>query len=416
MLRWVSALSEVIRRDKAAVLVTVIVTRGSAPRASGARMVVSERASLGSIGGGQLEFRAQGIARAMLQNGADDDGSGTRIMRFPLGASLGQCCGGVVELGFERVGTDDLAWLDQAGALDREGGTWARIRRLGVFSSQPPTILTATAAASLSPAALGEVAQEAARLLLAEAEGGLSVVADDTPASAPWLIDVTAPPALTVVLFGAGHVGCAIAEVFGRLPFRVIWVDGRDACFPDTVASNIETRVSDDPTDEVKLAPKNAFFLVMTHSHALDFDLIRAILDRGEFGYLGLIGSTSKRKSFAARLRARGYPDADIARVHCPIGVPGVVGKEPEVIAVSVAASLLRMREPRATRTVATGRIECAVSGSDDRPGNDGERRRERSSVREGERMPAADAAGQGGDEEGRMQAERADSTAKGLV
>ncbi|HRO38114.1 xanthine dehydrogenase accessory protein XdhC, partial [Thauera sp.] len=158
------------------------------------------------------------------------------------------------------------------------------------------------------------------------------------------LLDASPPPALQVVMFGAGHVGRALAELFGRLPLRVRWIDERAGEFPPTVATNIETRCTDTPTAEVRKAPAGAVFLVLTHSHALDFELVEAILARDDLRFCGLIGSQTKRMRFVHRLRARGVEEARVARLRCPVGLPGLPGKEAEVIALAIAAEMMRLR------------------------------------------------------------------------
>ena len=92
-------------------------------------------------------------------------------------------------------------------------------------------------------------------------------------------------------------------------------------------------------------APAGAYFLVMTHSHALDQSLAEAILARGDFAYFGLIGSATKRRQFERRMAARGVSAERLAGMTCPIGIPGIKGKEPATIAVAVAAQLLEVRE-----------------------------------------------------------------------
>ena len=97
-----------------------------------------------------------------------------------------------------------------------------------------------------------------------------------------------------------------------------------------------------DVIEAVDAARDSAFHLVMTHSHQLDLALCEAVLRRGDFAYLGLIGSATKRARFEHRLREGGLDDAALARLTCPIGVPGITGKSPPEIAVAVAAQLLQ--------------------------------------------------------------------------
>lgn len=334
---WIEHLARLAASGTAAALVTVAGTRGSTPRAPGARMIVTADDSHGSIGGGRLEQRAIEIARALLATGEHTP----RLERFALGASLGQCCGGIVELLFEPVRGGQRAWVERAAALAAAGRAWGRRVRLAPPGGPEVQVFDAD---SLERVCAAPEQAAHARSLLAGAGDGAALTAANPVTGADSLIDVCVPPELQVMLFGAGHVGRALAEVFGRLPIWVRWIDTRAEEFPATVASNIEVCCTDAPEAEVRQAPADAVFLVLTHSHALDFELVRAILDRGDFRLCGLLGSQSKRARFAQRLRARGSAEHAIARLRCPLGVPGLAGKEPEVIAISIAAEVLKLR------------------------------------------------------------------------
>jgi xanthine dehydrogenase accessory protein XdhC len=145
-----------------------------------------------------------------------------------------------------------------------------------------------------------------------------------------------------VLLFGAGHVGRAIAAALAPLPLRVRWIDGRDNAFPSEIPPGIEVVRSPSAVAEVEAADGDAAFLVLTHSHAIDFELCAAVLAR-EFAYLGLIGSATKRAKFERGLRELGFGPAAIGRLVCPIGSRGVRDKRPPVIAALVAAELITM-------------------------------------------------------------------------
>jgi len=153
-----------------------------------------------------------------------------------------------------------------------------------------------------------------------------------------------------VVLFGAGHVGAALVRVLANLPCRVVWVDERDGTFPpiDRLPENVTMDASGIPEAAVDEAPANSYFLVMTHNHALDLTLAERILRRGDFAFFGMIGSHTKKVLFERRLASRGIDPMRIGRMTCPIGVPGIDDKAPEMIAVSVAAQLLQKVEERA--------------------------------------------------------------------
>jgi xanthine dehydrogenase accessory factor len=155
---------------------------------------------------------------------------------------------------------------------------------------------------------------------------------------------VEPPPRFTLQLYGAGHVGRAIVRLLDDLPCRVQWIDEREAEFPSARVERAHiARVCVEPVEaEVAVAPPGAFYLVLTHSHDLDLAITHAILKRADFGFFGLIGSKTKRARFEHRLAERGIAPELLARLTCPIGVPGIEGKEPEVIAVAVVAQLLQ--------------------------------------------------------------------------
>ena len=172
----------------------------------------------------------------------------------------------------------------------------------------------------------------------------------DTQAFERWPV---AAPLFHLQLYGAGHVGRAIATLLATLDVSVDWIDEREEEFP--AATNLGTpwpeqirRICVDAVEgEVRLAPPGAFYLVLTHNHDLDLRISEAILKRGDFGFFGLIGSKTKRQRFIHRFEQRGIAAGAIARMTCPIGVEGIAGKEPELIAVAVVAQLLQRVAPR---------------------------------------------------------------------
>jgi xanthine dehydrogenase accessory factor len=260
----------------AAVLVTVQSTRGSVPREVGAWMAVFASAVVGTVGGGHLEWDATAHARQLLHKAAVP-----AVMRYALGPSLGQCCGGEVVLHFETVGAHDRARLAQQ------------------------------------------------------------------------LSDARVP----VALFGGGHVGRAVAQVMLNLPLDLTWIDSRDQIFPPELSTRVRCEHSDPVQAAVAdLAPRSCV-LIMSFSHAEDLDVVAACLarqrerERGDLPYIGLIGSKTKWASFRQRLQARGYSEAELAHVTCPIGVSGIADKRPEVIAVAIAAQILLV-PTEATRPV----------------------------------------------------------------
>ncbi|MFT7771878.1 xanthine dehydrogenase accessory protein XdhC [Roseateles sp.] len=252
--------------DSACILVTVGRTSGSVPREVGAWMTVTAEGISGTVGGGHLEFDAIARARTAL-----DGGELAAEVRYPLGASLGQCCGGVVWLCFERV--------------ENAEGLATRLPR---------------------------------------------------------------PPLRPLAVFGAGHVGVAIARIARDLPLALHWIDSRDGQFPaEPPAPGWRQEVCEPAADAVDELAAGSAVLIMSHNHAEDFDLVAACLkrqrQRKDLAFIGMIGSRTKWASFRQRLQARGFTEAERAQVVCPIGVPGVAGKQPAVIAVAVLAQILAL-------------------------------------------------------------------------
>ncbi len=179
----------------------------------------------------------------------------------------------------------------------------------------------------------------------------------DAAALAAWPIEPRAP---TIQVFGAGHVGRALVHVLSTLDVDLRWIDERESAFPPAPSAGRVARLCVEPVEaEVDAAPPGCFHLVLTHRHDLDLRIVEAILRRGDFAWLGLIGSTTKRRRFAQLLAQRGIDAAAIDRIACPIGIDGIAGKEPAHIAIAVAAQLV----PLLDAARAAGQA-CAADGS----------------------------------------------------
>ncbi|EPC04299.1 hypothetical protein L861_02980 [Litchfieldella anticariensis FP35 = DSM 16096] len=166
------------------------------------------------------------------------------------------------------------------------------------------------------------------------------------------LIEVFAGAEMNVALFGAGHVGQALAGLMAPLPWRVLWFDSREDAFP--AESDSQPRLSCRRIDQgpdgpdlrgsVASLPAGSHVLVMTHDHGEDRQLIDALLTRGDCASIGLIGSKSKWASFQRRLRDAGHDQSSLDRVRCPIGISGAKGKRPYEIAIAAVAELLTLK------------------------------------------------------------------------
>ena len=277
MLPQLSLLQEALSQAPL-VLVLVDHTQGSVPREAGAWMAVTPDQVINTIGGGHLEFQAIEEARALLHKPVTDP----MVLRYPLGPSLGQCCGGVVHLRYEY---SERLVPDQAKQ---------RVKQLR---------------------------------------------AHDQP----------------VALFGGGHVGQALIRVLSPLPFDITWIDSRDEIFPSPLPLNVHAEHSDPVQSAVDDLAPGSSVLIMSFSHAEDLEVVAACLRRQrlhqDLPYVGLIGSATKWATFRHRLESRGFSAEELNHITCPIGVPGIEGKEPDVIAVAVAAQLLQARPPAAQST-----------------------------------------------------------------
>jgi|TARA_B110000114_G_scaffold184160_1_gene227186 xanthine dehydrogenase accessory factor len=250
MKAWLGAQWQCEQHNQAYVLVSIVALQGSSPRGIGSKILVTEDQQFDTIGGGHLEYKAIAQARQMMAKGAQ-----TQMIDYPLGASLGQCCGGKVSLMFE------------------------------VFSD----------------------------------------------------------PKMSVVVFGAGHVGRALVPVLAQLPVRITWVDSRYDMLPKELPQGVAGVHEEHPQDYVIDCQAGTCYLIMTHHHGVDLALSEAILKRGDARYLGVIGSLTKGRKFRQRLAAKGYSTDTIKQFHCPMGKAGISGKHPMEVAVAIAAQVMHL-------------------------------------------------------------------------
>ena len=322
---WIASLYELAAADEAAVMVSVLAVRGSSPREAGAKMIVTGTDCIGSIGGGQLEYQCAAIAVGMLgQNGP------AVSRKFVLGASLGQCCGGVVEILFEPVNNGVPRWLDELRNMD------IQLQNVVLATSLPGPEPCKAVIQSIENGAAsqfsGEVLQVAQALMK---DGGVASVVDGV------FLEVVAATDLNIAVFGAGHVGSALVATLAGLNANIRWIDSREDVFPK-VPRTVQVVCTESPALAVNEMPPSSFYLVMTHSHQLDFEICGAILARNDASYCGLIGSVSKRRRFEKQLLQLGLGQAIIDTLVCPIGVDGIHGKRPAEIAVATAAEVLQ--------------------------------------------------------------------------
>ncbi|MFZ5608118.1 MAG: xanthine dehydrogenase accessory protein XdhC [Pseudomonadota bacterium] len=336
---WLAPACDLAAKGAPAALLTICGAQGSTPRPLGTKMLVTEQSQYGSIGGGNLEYQAVRQARALLAREAPP----WLVQDYPLGPLLGQCCGGHVQLLLERLGAADAAWLDALAERRAAGEAALLLTRFRPQGVSKELISQAQAAARLDIAVAG-----ASPLLVFDAVGKPLAARRPLDEEGGQILENLAPDLPCVFLFGAGHVGRALACLLATLPFAVTWIDARADAFASPIPGPVRTILAATPAEHVAAAPPGALFLVMTHSHQMDYAIVRAVLARGDFRYCGLIGSKTKRARFEKSWRQDGVAEDAINRLTCPIGLAQVPGKEPEVIALAVAAELIAVTRARA--------------------------------------------------------------------
>ena len=277
-------------------LVAVVSSKGSVPRTTGAAMLVYKNQIMGSVGGGELEYQAIETA----QSGLLQSGFKRSIRSFALGPSLGQCCGGAVNLMFEWYGHDNRSVL---AALNSE---------IAAFTEHD---------------------------IVGERIPKLCLKLSQTKTNSCINLQLN-PPHNDVFLYGAGHVGRAVAEIARHLCCQLYWVDTQENRFPETIPIGVVKICASSPSHIASHAPENSIHLVMTYSHQIDYDVVSCLLSNGHFAKCGLIGSETKAARFRSRLLNAGLTSEQVERLVCPIGLAEIRGKAPFQIALSIAGQL----------------------------------------------------------------------------
>ncbi len=255
-------IEQFLAQNKSVILVSVKQVKGSTPRDIDAKMLVSANKSIGTIGGGKLEFSAIEKAQIMLKNK-----QGEQELEISLGIKSQQCCGGFVKLKLELIDEN------------------------------------------ISQKLLEEAREQ----------------------------EETLP---CIYLFGAGHVGIALANLLAQMPYKTTLIDSRGNLAPDNIA-NIELIISPLPEAIARAAKPNSAFVVFTHDHELDFLILSEILKINTVKYVGMIGSKTKKKKFESWFIKNAGTNQQLEKLTCPIGGNEVGDKRPNIIAALTLSEII---------------------------------------------------------------------------
>ncbi|WP_187968316.1 xanthine dehydrogenase accessory protein XdhC [Aquibium microcysteis] len=298
--------------------------KGSTPREAGAWMLVSPTEIFGTIGGGQLEFMAIDEAREMLRGGSSSVRG--RWSDRPRGSGAAS----PASVGDARFSDDGTRRGDSYPPADR---------------GEPlvsPVLPTPARGRGAAPFSLSiPLGPEIGQCCGGRVDLSISPVSDADRTALVEAAEAEDARLPTVLVFGGGHVGRALAQALALLPVRATVVETR-ADAVEGFPPEIPTRLTAVPEGAVRAATPGAAFVVLTHDHALDFLIVAEALRRGDAAYVGMIGSKTKKATFRSWFlnTAEGNED-DLARLVSPIGGGAVRDKRPAVIAALAAAEIM---------------------------------------------------------------------------
>lgn len=330
------ALRAALAQGERAVLCTIVASSGSSPRGEGAKMAVfADGGAAGTIGGGAVEHKSQEYARELLRSGG-----ASLVHAFRLSPNevqdIGMICGGNVTVAFQVLDAAALPVLDAiVEALThcdediwlitpvQEGLPWS----LGLWdAAHGLRFADALSTEDLRP------------LLLSR-----GVLRKEAPA---FYVEPLVQAGV-VYLFGGGHVGKALCPVLTQVGFRVVLYDDRpQAALPEQFPQALRVILGDYRriSDHITITDRD-YVVIMTPGHQSDFELLAQVLTTPA-AYVGCIGSKHKVAATREKLAALGFSEADMDRVHSPIGLP-IGGETPEEIAISIAAEMIAHRSGR---------------------------------------------------------------------
>jgi len=356
MSSWLKPLKTAIALNNGFVLITIIATKGSTPCSNGDKIVFTANETIfGSIGGGNLEFKALSFAREML-NLKDNS---NQLVKYPLGATLGQCCGGYVKVLFE-------SFLRSRSSLKAKD-SW--VEKVSKFYKESTDFILATSIKNSSNSKLDKkkfvythnsfysssddkklssfVENHASKLLQNSQSPTIVEYVDGTGLKSDICLEkVASSELLPVAIFGAGHISRALMPILINLPIKLFWIDDRQEQFDKYQGDTSQIKIiCDDFVESISELPDYMYCLVITYSHKIDFEICEKMIIQNNFSYLGMIGSSIKGKKFRDRFIQKSYPEEVVNKFNCPIGEKQKFLKSPTAIAVTIAMDLINFIE-----------------------------------------------------------------------
>ncbi len=291
---WYEALNQCQQQGLGYVLITVLMSAGSAPREAGCKMLVTGDEQFDTIGGGHLEFAAVDAARELLA----ENRQAQKTVSYPLSSSLGQCCGGAVKILYE-------AHVDHS-------------QHVAIFGA-------GHVAQSLVPM----LAQLPVQIRWIDSRENFFNDASDIVPLDTTSFDTTSFD--TILAAGTTSISVPSSRSAARVPRSIL------------ALSNVTAITNDEPIQELAALPNNTWVIILTHNHQLDYELVESALKHPSLGFIGMIGSQTKAKRFVTKLEHRGFDAAQRAKLTSPIGDLSIPGKRPVEVSVSVCAQLIKL-------------------------------------------------------------------------
>ena len=353
---WLKHLRTAIALNNGLVVITIIATKGSTPCTNGDKIVyTSNEAVFGSIGGGNLEYKALSLAKEMLEL----KGNSNQLIKYPLGATLGQCCGGYVKVLFESFVTnnsslnDKDSWVEKVSSLYQESenfilGTSIDNDKNSQLDKQKFLFTQNHFYSSSADKELSNFVESSSSKLLQNSQSSTLVeFKDATGIKADICLEkIASSDLLPVAIFGAGHISRALIPILTNLPIKLFWIDDRQEQFDKFHGDTSRIKIiCDDIVESVSDLPDDIYCLVITYSHKIDFEISEKMILKNNFSYLGMIGSSIKGKKFRDRFIQKNYPEEVVSKFTCPIGEKQKFLKSPTAIAVTIAMDLINFIE-----------------------------------------------------------------------